>query len=233
MKTQSAKNLSDPKAGFSLLELVIVMAVIAMMIGVTVPVGGTVLRQKARAAATGELTILGEAVKSHFYDTGNLPVDHDDLLASTLPGWAGPYLTGVIDDRRTGMSGYKVDPWSRDYQWKVSGDVLTLTSAGSDGTFATATDIELIIDVTSIRRAITKERVNRLQIAINQYNAYYLTADPLTTQPLPANFAQIFTKLIAAGLVPTGSDLATDAWGDAFIPNPAISPVLAVTSSNL
>jgi len=233
MKTQRAKFHPGSKSGFSLLELVIVMAVVAMMIGVTVPVGGTVLRQKARAAATGELTILGEAVKSYFYDTGVLPVDHDDLLASTLPGWAGPYLTGVIDDRRTGMSGYKVDPWSRDYKWKVAGDVLTLSSAGSDGTFGTATDIELITDVTSIRRDITKERIHRLQIAINQYNAYYLTADPMTTQPLPANFATIMTKLIAAGLIPTGSDLATDAWGDAFVPTPALSPVLAVTSSNL
>ena len=233
MKTRTIHPPVGAAGGFSLLELVIVMAVVAMMIGVTVPVGSTVLRQKARAAAAAELTILGEATRGHFEDTGVLPSDHDDLLTSSLPGWAGPYLTGVIDDRRTGLSGYRVDPWSRDYQWSVSGDQLTLTSAGSDGSFGTARDIQLVIDVTSIRRVLTKARMERLQIAINQYNAYYLTADPSTTDPLPANFAQVITKLTAAGLIPTSSGLELDGWGDAFVPSPPVSPVLSVTSSNL
>ncbi len=162
-----------------------------------------------------------------------LPLASQVLLSSSLPGWTGPYLTGILDDRRTGLSGYRVDPWSRDYNWSVSGDQLTLASAGTDGTLATSDDIELVIDVTLIRRRVTLDRIERLQIVINQYNAVYLTADPLTSQPLPADFAQILTALTTAGLIPTSSGLDVDGWGNAFVPSPLVSPVLSVTSSSL
>ncbi len=228
MKLIRTQRTLSGRAGFSLLELIVVMAVISMLVGVSVPMTSTLLRSKARAAAYDEMSILGKAAEEHFRDTGSLPTSVNDLEVSSGAGWAGPYLTGTIDDRRTGLSGYRVDPWSNDYDWDVSGDVLTLTSSGSDGSMGTSRDIELEIDVTAIRRELTIRQLDQLRIVINAYNGLYLATDPL-----PADWATIVSKLTSAGLLPSSSGLTADAWGDDFVPDPLVAPVLNVTSANL
>ena len=229
MKKRFNREGTSSLAGFSLLELIVVMTVISMMVGVSIPMASTMLRSKARAKAYDELEVLGAGALEYFRDTLEIPDEVNDLLVdSGADGWAGPYLTGTLDDRRTGVSGYRVDPWSKDYDWDVSGDELTLKSAGSDGTFGTSKDIELVVDMTPVRREKTIRQLDQLRIAINAYNSLYLATDPL-----PANWATILSKLTSAGLIPVGSGLEVDAWGDDFLPDPNASPVLNVTSSHL
>ncbi|MFT4538722.1 MAG: hypothetical protein ACI841_000879 [Planctomycetota bacterium] len=86
------------------------MALISMLVGVTVPMTNTMLRSKARA----ELRVLGNVAQEYFRDTNALSRSAAEHDSSAISGWACPYMTGVIDDRRTGMSGYRVDLWSND-----------------------------------------------------------------------------------------------------------------------
>ena len=222
---------STSRAGFSLIEMILVVTIMVIMVGVAVPVTSKVLAYKARLATTEELGQLSSAAVDHFYDTWALPTSADDLLVDpgSVPGWSGPYLPGVVADRLTGQSGYQVDAWSRPYDFLISGDVLTITSQGADAQVGSADDVEVNVDVTPIRREETLRRLLTINQAITIFNGINLPG-----RPLPPNYVTIQAMLVGDGLLPSTATYSVDGWGDAFVPDPpGISPVVRVGSSNL
>ena len=215
------------RVGFSLFELVIVLALIALITGGLAPALSTMVDSKARRTTKLQMQELGDASARFFEDTWTLPTGPAQLQASTAPGWAGPYVLGVFDDAISGGSGYLVDAWSQPYAFTILGDVLTIESRGKDGTAGTADDLTLDIDVTSIRRADTLAELKTIQIAIDAWNALYLS-----TNPLPPNWATIYSTLVANGFLPASAGYDTDGWGNAYEPDPAgAAPVTQVTST--
>lgn len=92
------------KAGFSLLELVIALAVIAMIVGVVAMRSGGVLN-KGKATRVIQLvdTLKNAAVQYHA-DTNQIPWEHMNGTAAnrklsgtqTIAGWQGPYIESPI-----------------------------------------------------------------------------------------------------------------------------------------
>ena len=230
MITILARGARAPRRGFALAETLVAITVLGILIGAAVPVTNKVVMYKARQATTAELQELREGAGAFFLDVEALPTSIAELLDDPgRSGWIGPYLPVGRTERYIDPSGFELDAWSRPYTLAASGDVLKIRSAGADGVSWTADDVTLDLDVTHIRRTKTLIRLERINRAVERYNAEHGA-----TSPPPPDYTTLYSSLVEDGLLPSSPDYQTDAWGNAFvIQAPGAGPLVAVTSSAL
>ncbi|WP_080410126.1 type II secretion system major pseudopilin GspG [Burkholderia ubonensis] len=116
--------------GFTLLELLVVLLIIALLAGY---VGPKLFSQvdKAKVRSTeAQMKTLGDAVTQFRLDTGRYPSADEGLDAlvkqpQNADGWNGPYLAKAVPK----------DGWGRAYQWNVPGrdSEAEIVSLGKDG----------------------------------------------------------------------------------------------------
>ena len=119
--------------GFTLLELVIAVAIVAILAGVTAPALFRHVADAKISATRSELASLALALESYALAVGSYPTTQDglDALAAAPPAltasWRGPYLKG----------GVPLDPWKNPYGYKMPGSTpgneYDLYSTGRDG----------------------------------------------------------------------------------------------------
>ncbi|MDZ4771536.1 MAG: prepilin-type N-terminal cleavage/methylation domain-containing protein [Planctomycetota bacterium] len=217
--------------GFSLLEIIVVVAILSILSGVAVPVVQKAIATAARKATREELNVLAGAALEYCRDTNNVPRTISDLerdpRRADSAGWAGPYVAGAIAASAT-KTGYVVDGWSRDYR-VTRGTTLTLTSAGDDGAFGDANDIAIVVNFTGVRREKTLEKLKIVNQAIVAYNAAYQTSSPL-----PANYSTALNRLVATGFLPDRATYLKDAWNANFTGAPSgVAPMVKARSSSI
>ncbi|MCY2960922.1 MAG: prepilin-type N-terminal cleavage/methylation domain-containing protein [Planctomycetota bacterium] len=218
------------RGGFTLLEILIVVAVMAMLAGAAIPVASKALSSAARKATREELVQLGTAAQEYFRDTGVAPAQILDLeRKGDADGWAGPYLAGAMQDPLATSSGYTTDAWSRAYRAKTTGDVMTITSAGPDAALDTDDDVRIQVDFTPIRREETLADLKTINQAITLYNGLH-GAD----QPLPGTWSKALGMLVTAGFLPEAESYTNDAWGNAYVGDPdGKSPLVRAASTSI
>ena len=113
-------------SGFTLIEILVVMAIIAMLAVLVAP---NVFNQQAgamRDAATAEISTLSAALDMYRLDVGRYPDSLDGLMDddSGRAAWNGPYLRG---------SELPDDPWDNPYVYEPDGNSFSLYSLGADG----------------------------------------------------------------------------------------------------
>lgn len=208
MKALLSRERRCSQRGFALAEIVVAVTVLAILIGASVPLANRVVMYKARQATSAELSELREGAGAFFQDLEALPTRIDELLADPgTPGWIGPYLPLGRTEQPVDPSGYVLDAWSRPYTLIVSGDGLTIRSLGADGV-RSDDDVTIDLDVRHIRRIKTQIRLERINRAIERYNAQYQDS------PLPEDYQSLYARLVSTG----------------FLPGTPDSPVVAVTS---
>lgn len=113
--------------GFTLMELLIVMAILAMLAALVGPALFGNLGRGQRSAAQTQMDALATALDSYRLDVGRYPRELEGLLENDTGReiWNGPYLerTEVIP----------LDPWGNDYVYTLEGQSFELMSLGADG----------------------------------------------------------------------------------------------------
>ena len=127
-------NINNQHAGFTLMEMLVVLAIIGLIVGMVGPrILGTVDREAPKIAAT-QTKLLRGAIENFRLDVGRYPTAQEGLTAltskpadATAAGrWRGPYTDGDIP----------MDPWKNPYQYSVpgaNGQPFALYSMGADG----------------------------------------------------------------------------------------------------
>ncbi len=121
------------QAGFTLLEMIVVLVIIGLIMGLVGPrLFGQADKAKVQTADT-QLKMLAGALQTMRLDISRWPTESEGLaLLTTKPasdaakGWAGPYLDDAVPS----------DPWGNPYQYAPSASgtyPITLYSWGADG----------------------------------------------------------------------------------------------------
>jgi general secretion pathway protein G len=127
--------------GFTLVELLLVLVILAVLAAVVVPKFTKRSEQARIAAATTDISSLGVALDSFEVDVGRYPSSDEGLKAlveqpSNAKDWKGPYLKRAVVN----------DPWGHPYIYRAPGSHnpsgYDLYSYGPDGQEGGGDDID-------------------------------------------------------------------------------------------
>lgn len=130
------------EAGFTLLELLVVLAIMGLLAAIIAPQVLKYLGTSRTQTARVQIQNVTAALEMYRLDVGRYPTPTEGLEAlvtapSTAAGWNGPYLR-----KESALH----DPWGQSYIYKVPGqhgemDVYTLGSDKSEGGTGEAQDV--------------------------------------------------------------------------------------------
>ncbi|MGQ0750123.1 MAG: type II secretion system major pseudopilin GspG [Betaproteobacteria bacterium] len=117
-------------AGFTLLELLVVIVIIGLLAGYVAPRYFSQVGKSEVQVARAQIDAIEKALEQYRLDTRRLPTTEQGLTVlvsrpASEPNWNGPYLKKVAPS----------DPWGRPYVYRVPGQKaeFDLFSYGRDG----------------------------------------------------------------------------------------------------
>lgn len=128
----TAKRRQHLQAGYSLMEVLIAVAIIATLAALVAPRLFGQLDSSKQVAALTQIRMIESALNAMRLDLGRFPSQEEGLVLLVAPSadvggsWNGPYMDG----------GLPQDPWGRPYQYEAGEDlsrVGRVISFGADG----------------------------------------------------------------------------------------------------
>lgn len=118
--------------GFTLVEILVVLAIIGLIMGLVGPQVMNVLGDARSKTAKVQIQNLGAALEIFYLDNGRYPSTEEGLSAlvqrpADIDAWNGPYVRG---------SGLPKDPWGNAYVYFVpgrNGEPYEISSLGPNG----------------------------------------------------------------------------------------------------
>ena len=134
MKSHAKLNSAQSKPlGFTLLELLVVVAIIGLLAAYVGPKYFTQIGRSEQAVAKSQIEAFDRALGAYRIDVGSYPTSEEGLAALiTKPSdsakaskWNGPYLAKNVP----------IDPWGKPYIYRSPGSKsdFELSSFGKDG----------------------------------------------------------------------------------------------------
>ncbi|HEX6828426.1 MAG TPA: type II secretion system major pseudopilin GspG [Burkholderiales bacterium] len=125
------RNRIPRNAGFTLLELLVVMVILGLLVGYVAPKYFAQVGKSEVKTARAQIEALEKALDIYRLDIGHYPTTEQGLAALNTrpqnePKWSGPYLKKEVP----------LDPWGRPYVYKTPGEKggdFDLMSFGKDG----------------------------------------------------------------------------------------------------
>ncbi|MDO9007097.1 MAG: type II secretion system major pseudopilin GspG [Thiobacillus sp.] len=117
-------------AGFTLLELLVVLVILGLLAGYVAPKYFAQVGKSEVKTAAAQIVALEKALDQYRIDTSRYPSTEQGLAALNTkpadePRWDGPYLKKTVPN----------DPWGKPYQYRTPGEhgEIDLFSYGRDG----------------------------------------------------------------------------------------------------
>lgn len=129
-----ARNRRRKDAGYTLLELLVVMGILAVLTAIATPqLMGYFGKAKTQSVQL-QIENIGTALELYYMENGNYPSPSAGLKALVeappeAPRWNGPYLKKAKN---------LLDPWGRPYQYAVNDGQYEVYSLGPTGKAGTA-----------------------------------------------------------------------------------------------
>src|SRR6185295_7731041 len=127
---QEARVHRESTAGFTLLELLVVVVIIGLLAGFVAPRYFGQVGKSEVATARAQIDALEKALDQYRLDVGRYPSTELGLKAllekpASEPKWNGPYLRKEVP----------LDPWGKPYAYKIPGEKheFDIVSYGKDG----------------------------------------------------------------------------------------------------
>jgi prepilin-type N-terminal cleavage/methylation domain-containing protein len=205
--TDDAPARNTPERGFTMLEMIVVVAVIAVLASIAIPLAA-IFEDRAREEATErEMQSLEKALVAWYEDHDSFPADLDSLVDNG-------YLAAGLDSL-----GHSQDAWFNDYVYTPTSMTANLRSWGIDRTASTSDDLLLQVSAGASARAETRDEMETIHVALRNYESVRVVSS-LPSLPNhwdvsgPTDGA--FQMLISEGLIPNEVRFLTDSWGSTY-----------------
>lgn len=113
--SKNIKSFYQSKKGFTLIEILVVMVMIAMLAALVAPRIFPKLGKGKQSTAQAQIELLGQALDQFRLDVGRYPTTQESLNVlvnnNNIENWDGPYL----------KKGLPNDPWGRPYHYQCPG----------------------------------------------------------------------------------------------------------------
>jgi len=138
----SRRSRRDGEAGYSLIEILVVVAIIGLLMGLVGPRVLGYLSDSKLKTARMQIQGFSSAMDLFYLDNGRYPTAEEGLGAlaqkpANATAWNGPYLNGNV---------VPMDPWGRPYTYRFPGqhgayDIISLGPNGREGDPASGENI--------------------------------------------------------------------------------------------
>ena len=122
MRPRRRSSESGGACGFSLIELLIVVAITGILVAISIPALDTAIQKSRQRATMSDMRTLANALHAYLVDEGHFPVGAS--MAAIKP-FLVPHITKVFPSR---------DAWKTDFGYATNGQSeYTIESYGADG----------------------------------------------------------------------------------------------------
>ena len=122
-RDEKRKRHDARRAGFTLIEILLVVVIIGILAAVAVPRFSGRIAQSQESAAIASLQAIALALDMYEVDHGTYPASLNELVQGSGPNWRGPYL----------RQGLPKDPWGNDFIYSRRQNDYELKSGGPPG----------------------------------------------------------------------------------------------------
>ncbi len=223
------KLIQQERRGFTLIEIIIAIAIVAILAGTVAPMAFKEMIKAREEATLNELNNLNKALVEFYEDTGRFPSEAEGLAALVsdpgINGWQGPYVGG---DRSDPVLEVSTDSFNENYVYDLNpitnpantADLL-LVSPGADRqlTFghlnntwtlgADGDDLLALVTAGPVNREKLRMCEDELQ-AIGEAASRYFQDNAA----FPVGSGDLTTTYLDAGI---GNQNFVDPWNTAYV----------------
>lgn len=233
------------REGFSLLAVIMLLAVIAVLAGVITPMAFRHEMEARERSTRGELELIATGLQGFYADTGRLPTEGEGLAALVsdpgVGGWRGPYVAFAHEEPTAEITH---DAWNRPYAYDLAPTTAPadttealVVSGGRDRRIGSGTvggtwnaadpgdDLQQLVTPARLVRQMTGATAVELEDLARAAQAYFRDH-----AAYPTDVATLAGDYLDAGIA---TDALLDEWRRTYelvADNLAVPPTLALVS---